>query len=184
MATAIYIIVQDAGSNYVSLLNQLGVKKSELRFETTASQVDENNLLREITLVHERMGFVSGQPFAEHVPAFLAQDPSASKRTLRYQEWWLGEAIYREPHIAADGKNKPFTLTRHKLTSALRNQEGGAHFDPNPDDPNFERLTREGLTVPKFVVGNQATSIMLAELACMRQISWELSGALDRLGLS
>lgn len=166
LATAVYVIVHDAGSKYQSILKQLGVRGS-LKFLSTAFQYSPHNVLRETHLVVTR---IYGDGSAEYRPKL--DNRSESERLLQFYDWWESELIFR------DGG---FRLTRKKLVFSLRSQEGGAHFDPEIRDPNYIRFKQAQLTTP-FVVANGAPPVPIlgAELASMRQIAWELLETMRR----
>ncbi len=92
-------------------------------------------------------------------------------RALRFHDWWQQESILR------DGG---YSLTRQTLVGALRNQEGGAHYDPVPNNPNYLRFVEAGETTPHFLVAGQPRQPVLGvHLATMRQIAWELVTTLE-----
>jgi hypothetical protein len=165
LATAVYVVVHDAGKKERSILTQLGVR-GRLRFATSGFQYSPTNVLRETHLLSTR---VYGDGTAEYRP--LLDGAGWPLRFVQFGEWWEKEIIFR------DGK---FRLTRKNLTFSLRNKEGGAHFDPSIQDPNYLRFAKEQLTTP-FVVarGLPPKPILGAELASMRQVGWELLKTLD-----
>lgn len=182
LANHVYIVVQDGGRQK-SLLNQAGIRKATLEFETMAPPVNPNNLLRDLPLVGVRITFGGGRKKAQYLPKFALGLPSEETRRIRFHDWWEAEDIYREPH----GDKKPFTINRRQLVLNLRNQEGGAHFDAEPDDDDYERFSGLGPTVPRLVWVRDGQRneipVLSVELAAMRQIAWELMQVLDGLGI-
>jgi hypothetical protein len=177
LATVVYILVSD-GRNQRSLLTQLGLKGS-LKFISSnrvgsMNEVLANvfphakrptNMLEETSLVKIAMGpaRVAYMPLYDAVPF--------GKR-VTFEEWWEGELIF------TDGPQNNITLTRKQLVAALRNQEGGAHFDPELTNPSYV----------EFVHGDRPTggpasqpleTLTDRELASMRQIAWEVTRTLD-----
>jgi hypothetical protein len=165
LATAVFIVVHDGGRRNTSILSQLGIR-GKLRFVSSGFQYSPTNRLRETHLLSTR---VYGDGTAEYRP--LLGGAGWSPRLIQFREWWEKELIFR------DGQ---FSLTRKSLTFSLRNQEGGAHFDPTVSDPNYLRFAKEQLTTPYIVArGLPPKPILGAELASMRQISWELIKTLE-----
>src|SRR6266403_204699 len=167
IATAVYVVVHDAGTKYKSILTQLG-KKGSLRYFASGFQYSPKNVLRETHLLSTR---IYGDGMAEYRP--LLGEASWESRRLQFHEWWESDIIFR------DGE---FRLTRKKLTYVLRSQEGGAHLEPVVRDPNYLRFAKEQLTTPYVFSGKiPPRPILGAEFASMRQIAWELLKTLDTL---
>ena len=159
IATTVMVLVHDAGRNQ-SILRQLGIK-GKLRFITSAFQYSPRNVLRETHLLSTR---VYNDGTAEYAP--LLDGAPHGLRRLQFHDWWESELIFR------DGT---FRLTRKRLAHVLRNQEGGAHFDPILQDANYLRFAKEQLTTPYVVsAGMPPRAILGAEWASMRQVGWEL----------
>ena len=94
-------------------------------------------------------------------------DATYPYRLLQFSRWWETDFIFR------DGKSG---IARKKLVFILRNKEGGGHFDPKIDEPNYERFARESTTTPYVQAeGSKPMTVLGAELATMRQIAWELA---------
>lgn len=169
LATAVYLVVHDGGKNNKSLLTQLGIRDAT-KFMASAAPANPNNLLRETPLLQIRIGLggQGGGAKGEYVPR-LGEIPE-EHRYVSFPQWWERDLIFR---------NGQYSLTRRKLVFTLRSQEGEAHFDMEQKNPNYERLAREHITTPRLLKsGSRPQPIMEAELASMRQISWELAATL------
>ena len=119
------------------------------------------NVLRETHLLKVAL-YANGT--SEYLP--YLDNPPHPIRESQFSDWWEIERIFR------DGT---FSLTRKKLTFALRNLEGGSHYAELIRDPNYVRFSRTQVTTPVAWHGTRdAVPILGAELASMRQIAWEL----------
>ena len=160
LATTIYVLVNDGGRKNQSLVTRLGLRRA-LSFLATGQEVDDSNAIPDQPLVSasvttdgtNRIGIFL--PLLGAIPQF--------QRKLRFGQWWDRDLVYR------DGRHN---LTRKGLVFALRNQEGGSHFD-HLDDESYIRFS----TVPSWTfnsVDGQSNAMLGAERATMRQIAWEL----------
>ena len=167
LATAVYVIVHDAGRNQ-SLLNQLGIKGA-MRFVCSGRPSDPDNLVRETPLVSAR---IYSDGTAEYVPRL---ERIRTRRMMQFHQWWQDDVVLRDGH---------FRLTRKNLVFTLRNKEGGGHFDAELNDPNYLRFAQEQLTTP-YVFSEELgidKPLLGVELATMRQVAWELLKTLDNYG--
>ena len=73
-------------------------------------------------------------------------------------------------------------MTRKKLVFALRNLDGGAHYDEEILDPNYIEMTRGKSWVAVSPDGTKRPVRQL-ELASMRQIAWEVLDSLECAGV-
>jgi hypothetical protein len=121
LATAVSVVVHYASRSGEPILVQLGVRGS-LRFVSSGFPSNPRNLLRETNLILAR---ISSDGMAEYVP-LLDQNPESLRR-VQFHHWWERDTIFR---------GGAFRLTRKNLVFALRNKEGGAHFDKELRDPN------------------------------------------------
>lgn len=97
-------------------------------------------------------------------------DAPIGKWFLRFEEWW-NEPVYT---------NGDRELTRSTLLRTLRDQEGGAHFDPVVSDSAYVAF-KAGRDWRQVVsVGGIETEqpIGQAELATARQIAYEIEYSL------
>jgi hypothetical protein len=83
-------------------------------------------------------------------------------RHLNFDAWWNQDIIF------FDG---PHHLTRKQLVMALRNQEGGGHYDEEVRNDNFLPLKKQ---VIMFTPGLGIGPMRDLELASMREIAEEL----------
>ena len=88
-------------------------------------------------------------------------------RQLSFSEWWEKDII---------AKNGQAHLTRKQLVLALRNQEGGGHYDDELRNPNF---VGSRLAIFHMSSDTPTTAQLGLELAAMRQVGWELAKSLD-----
>lgn len=72
-------------------------------------------------------------------------------------------------------------LTRRRLVFALRNKDGGAHFDAELDEP-YAVFSQKPVWFA--IQGDKSYPIMQQETATMRQIAWELLETLKGAGLA
>lgn len=173
LATAVYVVVHDGGKHSKSLLTQLGIMNG-LQFVASGPPHEPKNLMPQTTIVSVKLSAGGhGSASAEYVP-FLDEGPE-KYRLIKFSKWWEREKIF------VDGSH---SLNRRRLVFTLRSQEGGAHFDAEQQNPNYERLARESFTTPRLMAGDESTPILGAELAMMRQIAWELMTTLDRANLT
>ncbi len=167
IATVIHTLVHDYGEKTKSVLRQLGVK-GKMRFVASAPPASPENIARSTMLVWLR---IQGDGTAEFVP--ILDNSPHPLRSLQFDQWWT-------EIVMQDG---PFRLSRKNLVFALRNQEGGAHFDDDLPNPNYVRFSQEQISTP-FVTSfaKAPTPVLGAELATMRQIAWELEKTISDHG--
>jgi len=156
LATAVYLLVNDGGRKNQSLVTRLGMKRVTM-FLSSGAKIDPKNAFSQplvsVSLNSERQ--------AVFVPLFGSQPEN--HRQLRFGEWWERDEIYR---------NGDTSLTRKRLVFALRNKEGGAHFDHLTDDGYIAVATIPAWTFRP--VGGQSHTLHGIERALMRQVAWEL----------
>jgi hypothetical protein len=168
LATIVYTLVYDGGKIY-SLLSQLDLKKRMVFIGSGAAVTKK--ILREADRFAPLIELARPPDKYEFVPIctyFKRRHEHYEQRELRFHRWWEEEIIF------FDGENK---LTRKKLVFALRNQEGGSHYDKEVLDPNYKSFTK-----PMFVM-SMARGIMARmerlELATMRQIAEEIEASIQ-----
>lgn len=173
MATSVSTLVHDGGRNNVSLLTQLGLRAGAW-FMATGQPTDPRNLMRQVPLTFTRIRTTPSGPIASIEPKL--DDFDVQPRMIRFTHWWNDEGIF------LDGSLR---LTRKNLVFNLRSREGGAHVDATQDDPNYLRMAYEAITTPRLLSslgGKEDNSPILgAELASMRQITFELLKSLEQL---
>lgn len=171
LATTVHTLVHDGGKNNRSLLSQMGVRAS-MRFLAAGHDISESrNALPDTPLVLMR---ISSGGDACYVPR-LDDMPPAGPRWLQFGKWWEQDLIFR----SGDGTHR---LTRKKLVFALRNQEGGSHFDAELNDPNYIEMAH-GKTWTVVRSDGMQGELRQVELATMRQVAWELLASMEQAGL-
>ncbi|MBX3496619.1 MAG: hypothetical protein KF769_10285 [Parvibaculum sp.] len=170
LATTIHILVHDGGKNNKSLLTQLGIK-DRVTFIASGRPVDPENLVADTPMVMLR---ISSGEHATYLPAL--EGHADQHRHVTFGEWWERDLIFR----SGDNKHR---MTRKKLTFALRNQDGGAHYDEAVEDPNYIEMTH-GKTWISVSADGTERPIRELELASMRQVAWEFFESLKISGIA
>jgi hypothetical protein len=166
LATTVCVLVEDGRRNTRSVLTQLGTRHT-LQFMSTARPLDPRNMLSESPLVIVRLGEGGGR----YLPRFDNSIPTP--KWLSFVDWW------NDPIIRDKSRQ---TLSRRTLTRALRDQEGGSHFDENLSDPVYIGVAKEN-SMGWVITTAEGTRPLDPgpHLASMRQISWELEQSLQDL---
>ena len=173
LATTIYVLVLDAGKKNLSILTQMGMK-GFMEFTVPISPAaDPRNLLSYTPLVMLQLRVQPDGGGVNYVPR-LSEFPSG-RRMLRFNEWWDSDLVYRT------GGDR-HRMTRKKLVFALRNLDGGAHYDEEILDPNYIEMTY-GKSFMSIAPDGTRTPVRQLELASMRHIAWEVQDSLERAGL-
>jgi hypothetical protein len=166
LANAVCTVVQDDGKHYTSLLKQLGIKSSLRFISSCLPMVKRGGRQQGLVSIRISGDTRTGEANAVYVP-MLGSSPF--KKRLQFPRWW-------DEVVLCDHKGD---LTRKRLVFALRNQEGGSHFDPVLRNPHYARLARESESTPKLIMENKSAPALGVELASMRQIAWELLETLE-----
>jgi hypothetical protein len=88
---------------------------------------------------------------------------------LPFDSWW-SEIVFSDDSLK---------LSRKNLVRAIRDQDGGSHFDPILRDPSYITL-KERLPGGVMFAGEQPSNPLAgANLVSMRQISYELLTSLE-----
>ncbi len=172
LATTIYILVRDGGKKNRSILTQMGIRNSMEFAVPTSPAADPRNLASYTPLVMLQLRLGEGGGGVNYVPR-LNEFPSGH-RMLRFDEWWDRELVYRSG-------GDQHRMTREKLVFALRNLDGGAHYDEEIRDPNYIEMTHGKSWVAHLPDGT-VKPVRQLELASMRQIAWEILDSLERAG--
>jgi hypothetical protein len=174
LATIVYTLVHDAGKQH-SLLSQLSGVKNEINWISTAIVIDPNKergifrSLRYTPLIQFQKYNQKKHP--GRIPEWLPlstwlklRGQMPLLRQLPFEDWWEKDMIFLDETEGA-------VLTRKKLVLALRNQEGGSHYDPEVVNPNYLPLRRK---VAMFTPNYGHGTFFGLELVTMRQIAEEL----------
>lgn len=158
LAAVIRILLHDT-SRSTSLLAHLNRK--DILFYDTSLPIYPNNFLPTMGLlmlgVGSRTGYLA--PLGNGPPSRYTKGKS------NFNDWW-------ERVVIVD--NKRNTLTRKDLVLAVSNQDGGAHVDARLDRV-YADLSRFNSLGWKFIIkANTIKSSTAPELACIRQITYEL----------
>ncbi len=107
------------------------------------------------------------------------------EKKLQFHDWWEKELIFRAP--------SGVSMNRRRLVFALRNQDGGGHFDPQLTDEAYVEFSRvpvwfenpEEMTVMTNQGGKPGYSPIrpFPHLPTMRQIAFELDRTLTLAGI-
>jgi hypothetical protein len=181
-------MVHDAGSNR-SILGQLGAKHKMLFMSSAARSGADVQAMetapfggppRYTPLIEfeKYKDLRAKNPKIKYVPHFVPVSTYFARRQmfpmlreLPFEDWWESDLIFLDEGGA---------LTRKKLASVLRNQEGGSHFDGREGvDPSYVKLRQR---VAMMVMNYAAVVQEGLELATMRQIAEELKISLSIYG--
>lgn len=171
LANAVVVLVEDGKrKKFKSILTQLGVR-DELQFLSSGG-VDPSNLLADMPLVAMRLSVGPRGGSAKYIPMF---GETHAPKKLSFEQWW-SEPIFKEQGIDA------LTLDRQTLTRALRDQEGGSHFDDELSNPVYIGIAKEHSDEWLLVTEQGSAQIEPGpHLASMRQIAWELEHTIASL---
>lgn len=171
LATTVYIFVRDGGKKNRSILTQMGMRDS-MKFAVPVSwAADPRNRVSYTPLVILELR--GGGGGVNYLPR-LSEFPSG-RRMLRFNEWWDRDLVFRT------GGNR-HRLTRKKLVFALRNLDGGAHYDEEILDPNYIEM-KYGKSWMSISPDGTERPVRQLELASMRQIAWEVLNSLECAGV-
>jgi hypothetical protein len=180
LATIVYTLVLDAGSNH-SILGQLGIKHKMLFMSSAAVSADDvlnkdqypfRNKPRYTPLIEYETykDLREKDPKFKPIPHFVPVSTYWGRRNmypvlreLPFEDWWDSDLIFIDEDAA---------LNRKKLVFTLRNQEGGSHFDGRGAiSPSYVKLRRPGfMALMNYGVGKYEG----LELITMRQVAEEV----------
>ena len=193
LATTIRVLVHDTGT-WPSLL-QLMQRKDTLRMHNTALPIDPRNLAPHQGLVVMQVEVPEGaaaslsfnlfggeesftdappdRPRAKAIykPRVHESGNILQPRTVSFDEWW-------EEIVIKD--NRGATFNRKYLVLTMANKEGGAHVDPQLDEP-YARLSRfhsQGWRVTTEGIRQPLDNSLVA--ASIRQITHELLVSIEQ----
>lgn len=171
-----------------SLATQLGIK-SQMKLISTGVPDSPGNLLSWHPLVSLRMGNrTRPDGSVEHVAKYVAKNsrggdgPPMQASVVSYTTWW-DEVVLIDRVQGGGGR-----MSRKGLIMSMRNQDGGAHYDPELSDETYARFASGVAPGWQHVVvdaaGNETASPMLgAHLATCRQIGWEVVESVRQAGV-
>ena len=173
LATAVYTIVADQGSNSRSILRQLGIK-NKLEFLSCVQPPDEPGR-QTLAIIKGMCGVVDTIEGPLYYPVL---GNAFFKRHIAFNEWW-DEVLFTNKN----GQD----ITRKNLTFSLRSKDGGSHFDSKLPETAYLSMklgSDTGLIAlkgdgPQFSF-EDADPIRFGHLALMRQVTYELIDTLDR----
>ena len=163
LAVVIRVLLHDTSSS-TSLLSLLG--KKDIMIYDTSFDINPANLMTTSGLVMMRLGS-SGAEYIPHLDD--GPPPIYLKGKVPFIQWW-------DKIVIVDSNR--LTMSRKELVLSLSNKDGGAHIDPKLNGA-YAQLSRNNSLGWQFTdqEGNSST-IDGAELASIRQISYELLNAL------
>ncbi len=166
LATATFVLVHDGGKSAKSILSQMGIKNS-MKFVASGSEINPRNVAASMPLVLLKLGRggMTYVPRLDHAPH--------KQKLISFDAWWEKDCIY----ASGRGRHK---LNRKKLVFALRNLEGGSHYDAELKDPNYIQAAYGKDWVLESEDGEKP--VRQLELATMRQVVWELLETFERAG--
>lgn len=145
-----------------ALLHQLGIR-DRIRFKDTAGPLDPRNLLPECNLVALQMNSSGGR----YIPV---GEPPRPDHRVSFATWWNAD-------VFKDNQGRKFS--RGKLILHVADTDGGAHVDPALDEA-YMAISRSNSLGWMFTNGNIEKALEgRPELACMRQIAFELISSLN-----
>lgn len=163
IATALRVMLHDTKNSH-SLLSQLRIKS--IGFLDTALPIANGEkrailafLQTKITVNDDHTLSGKHHPLLDHRPDGW---PRAKKRL--FPEWWNQSVI-------TDMQGTRFS--RRMLVTAVANTDGGAHVDPEID-ATYAALSRQNSIGYAVGTNNYFQVIDKVELACVRQIAYEL----------
>lgn len=169
LATGIAILVNHEGQSH-ALLNQLEVL-DRLLVESSGTPYRPANGLSHVQLVHLAM---DGQ---YHPRDQVPRRPGLMPRLLPFTKWWT-EIVIAVDHPMYKSR---VTHTRKSLVLAVRNTDGGSHFDPGLP-PNYSHLSRRNALKWEMIDGDPPKSPPVPSgdpvPATVRQIWHELEEAI------
>jgi hypothetical protein len=169
IATAIYAMVHDGGRNSRSILTQLGLRGG-LRLSSKVN-IRPGNLLADMPLVVFRIS----QQGPQCLPILDGGPLDGQSQQLQFGKWWE-QTILAHSH-------RGLALSRRDLVFSMRNQDGGAHVDPNLTDEAYVRFSRIHPGTPRFISTTTGEMPFTGIVeACMRHVGWELLQAINALG--
>lgn len=163
ISVSLRLLLNQRPPRQAALLAQLGMRDG--RFWNTAPPINPRNLLPHMPMVAGHMHATGGR----YAPVLGGVEDLA--RWTFFPEWWT-ETVLTDPQ-----RNR---FSRMDLVIMVANTDGGAHVDPELDEA-YEALSRRNSLGWQFVNRGGAASAFEGrpELACIRQIAYEVLRTLD-----
>ena len=173
LATSVCTFVYDRGRT-ISLLTQLGKRDSMQFLSTMPIDKDPPDARWGKPIFQTTIyGFKIGPEGPSYYPSF--DRTPKNFRWLSFSEWW-DEII-----LTAHQTQKPeMKLTRCELVMTLRNQDGGSHLDGEISNAAYLDFKAGGIGwIATRPDGTSGPIDPGPQLACMRQIAWELEQTIE-----
>jgi len=171
IAATLYLLLHDGHGKTKSLFTQLG-GRDKFKYFTVLPELPDN-----APPLPGRMPFImvrAGTWGATCIPALEESHNMPWKRFVAFDVWW-NETVF----FSAAGER----FSRKGLIIAVRNKDGGSHFDEAMDDEAYGELKRfngmAGINEfnPEFTrekIGRAIEHAPNAHRATIRQIAWEI----------
>jgi hypothetical protein len=173
IATTIFVLMHDGGKRNLSLLTHMG-ERSRLQYISTAYEDGPTNVLPWHPLVSLKFGT---EIETEYSPCLDFCPPGF--RRISADKWWKRDVIFHEGGLPSKGR---LQLTRVSLVFALRNKEGGAHYDSTIENEAYVSISEKPVWTFMDSTGVRKPLLNLGS-TCMRQIAYELLETLKGGGL-
>ncbi len=160
LALSVRVLLHDTRRSY-SLLGQLNRKN--ILFYDSSLDYDPTNLLTHGGLVAMAIQTTSGSQKPKYI-ALLDEVPMKTIPKVDFDIWW-------NKVVFVDRQRRP--LTRKELVLTAADQDGGAHVDPNLDQP-YADLSRSNSLAWYSSSGGTAQPMDDPTRAAIRQISHEI----------
>ena len=165
LATTTCVLVEDGRRKNKSVLTQLGIL-DKIPF-ITSGVIQSRSVTAGLPLVSMRWTIKDGISSCEYIPAL---GEKAKYWNVPFSYWW-------EQPVIKDSNG--LITTRHSLARALRDQDGGSHFDETLKDPAYIAIYQQ--LSANWFIGDGVHMHPVdpgPHLATMRQIAWELEQSL------
>jgi hypothetical protein len=177
LATSMYILFHDGGNNK-SITGILNIKG---KLKLLSSVVERNYPTGSTVLFRSPHNIVSvsmGPSGVTCIPNFDITFPMSSYKWVNFAKWW-------EEKVIDDGQRT--SLSRKNIIFSMRNQDGGAHTDPDLKDESYSSYKHIGVgtqILSHHSSGLQSGPTPIPNLidATVRQISWEVDQSFEAIG--
>jgi hypothetical protein len=164
LASVVFTLLHDGGKNSQSVFSHMGLK-NKISFVSTSrmTAIPPDGTVWRITPMLELERYEGrGVEFVPLCTYYERHQTNFFSRSLKFHDWWEKDPVFYQA-----GR----ILTRKKLVFALRNQEGGSHYDSELSDPNYTPMLER---IAMFSCGHGLNLIDDLELATMRQVAEEV----------